>query len=127
MQLILQGAEINEREMVLEIRTAPLVGATEAKRRDSGIEGKLRFEPPVWLPGLVPQSVVLDRCSIRLPSLVVRCRKETRSRVNDGRQATADRWQGMIEDGTVKNRSQLARRLGVSRARVTKALGSPSN
>ena len=50
MQLILQGAEINERELVLEIRTGALAGSTESKRRDAGAKGKLRFEPPVWLP-----------------------------------------------------------------------------
>lgn len=50
MQLIIQRAEINEREMVLEIRTGACVWATEPTRRDSGAKGKLRFEPPDWLP-----------------------------------------------------------------------------
>ncbi|MDA0733793.1 MAG: hypothetical protein O2860_04335, partial [Chloroflexi bacterium] len=50
MQLILQGAEINEREMVLEIRAGACVGATEPTKGNSGAKGKLRFEPPGWLP-----------------------------------------------------------------------------
>ena len=51
MQLILQGAEINEREMVLEIRTGICLGATGAQRREAGANGEVRFEPPNWLPG----------------------------------------------------------------------------
>jgi hypothetical protein len=50
MQLILQGAEINEREMVLEIRTGACVGASEAPRGKGNNKGELRFEPPNWLP-----------------------------------------------------------------------------
>ena len=51
MQLILQGAEINEREMVLEIRTGACMGATDIKRGEVGAKGGLRFEAPDWLPG----------------------------------------------------------------------------
>jgi site-specific DNA recombinase len=50
MQLILQGAEINEREMVLEIRTGACVGASEASRGKVHTKGNSRFEPPNWLP-----------------------------------------------------------------------------
>jgi uncharacterized phage infection (PIP) family protein YhgE len=50
MQLILQGAEINEREMVLEIRTGACVGASEAPRRKAHTKGDSRFQPPNWLP-----------------------------------------------------------------------------
>ncbi len=50
MQLILQGPEINEREMMLEIRTGAGVGASEAPREIGGAKGKLGFEPPNWLP-----------------------------------------------------------------------------
>lgn len=46
MQLILQGAEINERQMVLEIR----VGLGEALNGDTGSRGKKRFQGPDWLP-----------------------------------------------------------------------------
>ena len=51
MQLILAGAEINEREMVLEIRTGACMGSTDVKRGEAGSKGGLRFEPPGWLPG----------------------------------------------------------------------------
>ena len=51
MQLIIAGAEINEREMVLEIRTGACMGATDVKRGEVGAKGGLRFEPPDWLPG----------------------------------------------------------------------------
>lgn len=75
-----------------------------------------------WLPGLVPQSVAVDRFPLQLPSLMLRCRKESRNRASAGKHAIAKEWQGLMDDGIVKNRAQLARRLGVSRARVTQAL-----
>ena len=50
MQLILQGAEINEREMVLEIRTGICIETSEAPKGNVGGNGRIRFEPPDWLP-----------------------------------------------------------------------------
>jgi hypothetical protein len=71
---------------------------------------------------LVPQSVAVDRFPLQLPSLILRCRKDSRTRASNGKHATAKEWQGLMDDGIVQNRAQLARRLGVSRARVTQAL-----
>jgi hypothetical protein len=71
----------------------------------------------------VPQSVIRDTFSIHLPSLLRRCRKETRARVSKGMAETITEWRRMLDDGVVKNRAELAQRLGVSRARITKALG----
>ena len=70
MQLILQGAEINEWEMVLEIRTGALVGATDPERSDAATRGKLRSEPPVWLPGLVSHRTLRFSFKCQLPSLL---------------------------------------------------------
>ena len=50
MQLILQGAEISERQMVLEIRSEAFISADEPQRREVGAKGKVRFEPTNWLP-----------------------------------------------------------------------------
>ena len=77
-----------------------------------------------WLPGLVPQSVAVDKFSIHFWSLMRRSRKETRSRLVMGSDAIVADWLRMLDEGVVANRAQLARRLGVSRARVTKALGA---
>lgn len=60
MQLILQGAEINEREMVLEIRTGVCLQIAEAPEGKVGANGTVCFEPPNWLPGLLPQCVSVD-------------------------------------------------------------------
>lgn len=84
---------------------------------------QMRFKPPNWLPELVPQSVLRDIFSIHLPSLTRRCRKETATRVSKGISETIAEWRRMLDEGVVKNRAELARRVGVSRARVTKALG----
>jgi hypothetical protein len=119
MQLVLHRAEVNEREITLEV-----YALTEAALPGKvGADGDVVRTRPGWLPGLVPQSVAVDRFPLRLPSLIFRCRKESRIRASDGKAATAKQWQGLMDDELVKNRAQLARRLGVSRARVTQALG----
>jgi hypothetical protein len=78
----------------------------------------------VWLPGLVPQSVIRDVFQIRLASLVRLVRTATRTRVLAGRDAVADEWRRVLASRELKNRAALARREGVSRARVTQALGT---
>ena len=40
----------------------------------------------------------------------------------DDEEFLAEAWQRMLDEGLVKNRAELARRMGVSRARVTRAL-----
>ncbi len=47
MQLVLKGAEVNERQMVLEIRA----GLGESLIGELGPQSKKRFEGPNWLPG----------------------------------------------------------------------------
>ena len=75
-----------------------------------------------WLPGAVAHSVVTDRfrCAINVPR-----RQSTRTTsvatVTKSRQT--DAWAGMLASGEVASRAELARRVGVSRARVTQVLG----
>jgi hypothetical protein len=44
-------------------------------------------------------------------------------RQREGITHLADDWQQILENGEVKNRAELARREGISRARVTQVLG----
>ncbi len=74
----------------------------------------------------MPQSVIRDVFKARLPSLVTGLRKQARRHRRIGVQAVAKRWQAMLDTGQVRNRADLARHLGVSRARVTQVLG-PAN
>lgn len=83
----------------------------------------LRSEPPSWLPGLVPQSMLRDVFTVRLPSLARRVRQATKDRALRGSEAIAAEWQAFLGRGMVGNRAELARRGGVSRARVSQVLG----
>ena len=47
MQIILLGAEVNERQLVLEIRA----GLCESLKGPASSRGKKRFQRPDWLPG----------------------------------------------------------------------------
>ena len=122
MQLILQGAEINEWEMVLEIRTGALVGATDPERSDAATRGKLRSEPPVWLPGLVSHRTLRFSFKCQLPSLLKLRHREKNQRIKRGTEELVTEWRRLPDDGVVKSRAELARRVGVSRARITRAL-----
>ena len=77
----------------------------------------------IWLPGLVPQSVLRDIFTVRLPSLARRIRRAARHRRELGRSAVAAEWMRELENGSVRHRSELARRVGLTRAGMTKALG----
>ena len=119
MKVVLQRAEVNEREITLEVYAlteTALPGKVCA-------EGEVVGMRPDWLPGLVPQSVLRDKSGVRLPCLVRRARKETRTRIAYGMEQTATFWRNMLDEGTARNRSDLARHVGVSRARVTRTLG----
>lgn len=85
-------------------------------------EGRLP-SAAVWLPGLVAESVIRDVFKVRLPSLIAGIRKQARRHRRIGVRAMAKRWQAMLDTGQARNRADLARRLGVSRARVTQVLG----
>lgn len=78
-----------------------------------------------WLPGLVAQSVLVDRFPWHVDSLERRCHRERVARKGMGSAAVVTEWRDMLVKGLVKNRAELARREGVSRARVTQALRGP--
>jgi hypothetical protein len=67
--------------------------------------------------------VLRDVFEVRLPSLGRHVAAERRAR-RGSTEALAERWQRMLDDGEVTSRAELARREGVSRARVTQALGA---
>ena len=69
------------------------------------------------------QSVLRDAYPYHLSSLSRRCRQETKSRMAAGKETLAQEWQQLLTNGVAKNRAELARRKGVSRARVTQVIG----
>ena len=77
-----------------------------------------------WLPEVLSQSVLRDQFPCHLPSLDRKCHRECRARINHGIEMTTAEWQEMLDVGMVKNRAELGRRTGVSRARVTQVLGN---
>jgi hypothetical protein len=71
------------------------------------------------LPGLVPQSsIIWCLAPLPLPPPV----PELPPKLYRNPLFVAREWQAMIEAGRVKNRAELARRLGVSKARVSQVL-----
>ena len=76
----------------------------------------------VWLPELLPQGVLRDVFHIRLPSLLRWAQKGVSERARAGRSELTAKWNAMLREGLVKNRAELARREGVSRARVSQLL-----
>lgn len=75
-----------------------------------------------WLPELSPQSVLRDVFAVRLPSLLRWAHKAASTRFAEGRSELATKWNGMLQEGLVKNRAELARREGLSRARISQLL-----
>jgi hypothetical protein len=71
------------------------------------------------LPGQVTQSVCYDKFPVRIRSL----NHLTRTRAKKGVAVVAAEWQELLDAGTVASQSALARREGVSRARVSQVLG----
>ena len=57
-----------------------------------------------------------------LPSLLQLRHRETNRRIKRGTEQVVAEWRRLLDDGVVKNRAELARRVGVSRARITRAL-----
>ena len=76
-----------------------------------------------WLPESTLQSVLRDVFRARLPSLVTGTRQAIRERARRGKDAVAREWRAMLTSGEAKSRAELARRAGVTRARVTQVLG----
>jgi len=104
----------SEHRLVLQIKTGvdPTSGPSPAA-------GGSRFPPPIWLPELVTQSVCYDKFSVRIRSLD----HLTRTRTRKGIKVVSAEWRTLLKDGTFASRSDLAHRMGVSRARVTQVLG----
>ena len=76
-----------------------------------------RFGRLDWLPELISPSVLKDVFKVRLRSLARWARGQVSQ--NESEQRTP-----MLAPGDVKNRAELARRKGVSRARATQVLAS---
>ncbi len=66
-RLLLHRVEVGEREIVLEIYAG--ASATPAPAPDFTKSVEQRSGTPIWLPGLVPQSVIRDVSQVRLPSV----------------------------------------------------------
>ncbi len=77
---------------------------------------------PVWLPSLVSRRTLRFSFSCRLPSLTQLRHRETNHRIKRGSDEVVTEWRRLLDDGVVKNRAELSRRVGVSRARITRAL-----
>ncbi len=107
---------------MLEIRGAACAGLAET--RGAHLAGASRYEAPNWLPGLVSHSVLRDIIQIQLPSIVTFAQRAAARRSRRGAMAVARAWQRMLDEGKAESRADLARRVGVSRARVSQVLGS---
>ena len=77
---------------------------------------------PGWLPSAVSQRTIRASFKCHLPSLTFLHLRETKHRINQGTPQAITEWRRLLDDGMVKNRAELARRVGVSRARITRAL-----
>ncbi len=78
--------------------------------------------PPNWLPGLVSHRTLRFSFKCQLPSLLQLRHRETNRRIKRGTENVVAEWRRLLDEGIVKNRAELARRAGVSRARITQAL-----
>jgi hypothetical protein len=85
--------------------------------------GQIQGQGVVPPPGLVPQSVLRDTFKVRLPSLARLVRAKTAEPLRKGRVGVAAQWRRLLDEGAVRDRAELARREGLSRARVTRVLG----
>jgi site-specific DNA recombinase len=115
-RLLVHRAEIKPRRMVLEIKTGACSSLAQAP---DAVSGAKRYFSPIRLPELVTQSVCSDKFPARIPSL----RHLTRTRARKGVAVVAAEWQELLAAGTVTSQSELAHRMGVSRARVSQVLG----
>ena len=77
---------------------------------------------PNWLPTLVSHRTLRFSFKCQLPSLVQLRHRETNHRIRRGTEEVVAEWQHLLDYGVVKSRAELARRVGVSRARITRAL-----
>ncbi len=118
MQLVLKKAEVNEREITLEV-----YALNEPRELEKvGANGDLVRMRPEWLPTPVSQRTFRFSFKCHLPSLIQLRHRETNQRIRLGTESVIAEWQHLLDDGVVQNRAELARRVGVSRARITQAL-----
>jgi site-specific DNA recombinase len=117
-QLVLKAAEVNEREIVLEVYALS----------EGSLAGKLGGQVevvrtrPGWLPTLVSHRTIRVSFKCHLPSLSQLSHRETNRRIKQGTGKVVAQWRRPLDDGIVKNQAQLAQREGLSRARITRAL-----
>ena len=116
--LILKSAKVSEQEIELEIYAL----GEQTKVLESVKSGEKVRAALNWLPESVSQSVLRDTFSCHLASLERHCSTESKKRQSTGIAHIASDWQQMLDHGDVKNRAELARRMGVTRARVTQLL-----
>ena len=77
---------------------------------------------PGWLPSPVSQRTIRASFNCHLPSLTYLHRRETKHRIKQGTGHVVAEWRRLLDDGVVQNRAELARRVGLSRARIPRAL-----
>jgi site-specific DNA recombinase len=117
MKLVLQRAQVNEREITLDV-----YALTEASLPAKvGADGEAVRTRPGWLPIPVSHRTFRHSFQCHLPSLSDLCHRERNLRCRQGASQVVSDWQRMLDDGLVKSRAELARRVGVSRARITRA------
>ena len=85
------------------------------------LAGLVRMRPDC-LPGLVSRRTLRFSFKCQLPSLLQLRHRERNHRISRGTDEVVAEWQRLLDEGVVKNRAELARRMGVSRARITRAL-----
>jgi hypothetical protein len=117
-RLVLHRAEVNEWEITLEVYALNKSALPEKV----AAQGDVVRMPPDWLPGLVYHGTLRFSFKCRLSSLSQLRHRETNHRIRRGTEEVVAEWQRLLDDGVVKNRAELARRIGVSRARITQAL-----
>jgi site-specific DNA recombinase len=117
-RLVLHRAEVGDRQVVLELYEGACAKFAQAPKSAS------RFAPPIWLPGPVAQSVLRDTFEVSLPSLNAHRSRERRKRAKVGGVRVAAEWADLLAAGELASKAALAQRVGVSRARITQALGA---
>jgi hypothetical protein len=119
---VLGRAEVSEHRLCLSRHHEALNLFAEGSQLSS--IGEQRSQTPSWLPELVLQSVCSVTLPLKLRSLDHRVEGHTRERRVSGRELVAAEWRNLLECGAVSSRAELARRMGVSRARVTQVLAT---
>ena len=111
-RIVLSGAQIGDRTLILDVYETACAGFAQAVKSDS------RSEPPIWLPGLPAQSVLVDTSLIALRSLST---LHKRSR-NHRRAGTEPRLWAARLGLPNQPASTIAKQLGVTRAAVSLSL-----